>query len=80
MSGKPPMDHNDLAPAERLRLAQDLEAAGGEPDLSAELCAELDRRWEDHLRDSDGGEPWAQILAEMLRELDEDEADEASAA
>ena len=79
MRSKPSIGSSELTPAERLRLARDFESAV-EPDLSPELVAELERRWEDHLRDPDGGEPWDEVLAELLRELDEDEANEASAA
>jgi len=49
MSGKPTMDQGDLTPAERLRLAQDLEAAGGEPDPGAEILAVM--HWRRHERD-----------------------------
>ena len=79
MRPRPQFDPTEITPAERLRLAHDREAADGDAAVSPELCAELDRRWADHVNDPGAGEPWDAVLAEMLRELDEDEADRASA-
>jgi len=80
MRRKHTSEPSDISPAEESRLAEDLEASGPEPTVGPALRAELDRRWEDHLRDPNAGEPWDAVLAEILRELDEEEADRASAA
>ena len=76
----PSFDHSHLTPAERAHLARDLANAVPYRDCSLAPAqrAELDRRWEEHLRNPDEGETWDVVLAEILNELDEE--DRTSAA
>ena len=58
-----------LSEEERIRLSNELadtvsfDAETGEPDPA--LVAELDRRWEDYLRDPSTAKPAEQLLAEL---------------
>jgi putative addiction module component (TIGR02574 family) len=58
---------------DRVRLVQDvwdrLADQGYEPELTAELKAELDRRIEELDRNPDAGIPWEEVKARVLGRL-----------
>lgn len=66
---KPTLNLDDMTPAERLELAQELwdsldESLDAVP-LTPEQAAELDRRLAAYRKDGNAGRPWPEVLAEI---------------
>jgi putative addiction module component (TIGR02574 family) len=76
MPAKPPFKQSDnLTPQERMVLVRDLkETEDARCTLTPGQQAELERRWDEHLRNPDEGEPWEVVLAEIQAALAEDRA------
>lgn len=63
---RPKCDFSDLAPEERIQLAEDLwDSLDDRPEihpLTEAQAREIDRRLEAYRRDGDPGQPWKAVL------------------